>query len=84
MKKSDINIWLGAFEQEIIEVASRVEAIRKKLLQFTSRDVNEFGRLKSLSNSLQGEVVNLRQLGQRARFKNAQILRAEESLEKSS
>ena len=82
MKSGNLNNWLKAFEQEIIEVASRIEVIRKKMLTFTTRESNESGSLKALSNSLQREAVNLRQLGQRVNFKNTQIARTEEIAEK--
>jgi hypothetical protein len=82
MKSDNLNNWLKAFEQEIIEVASRIEVIRKKMLTFTTRESNESGSLKALSNSLQREAVNLRQLGQRVNFKNTQIARTEEIAEK--
>lgn len=77
MKSGNLNNWLKAFEQEIVEVASRIEGIRKKMLTFTTRESAELGSLKTLSNSLQREAVNLRQLGQRINFKNTQLSRAE-------
>ena len=82
MKSGNLNNWLKAFEQEIIEVASRIEAIRKKMLTFTVRESNELGSLKALSNSLQREALNLRQLGQRINFKNAQLPQADGITEK--
>jgi hypothetical protein len=82
MNSGNFNNWLKAFEQEIIEVASRIEAIRKKMLTFSTRESNELGSLKALSNSLQREAMNLRQLSQRVNFKNTQISRTEGITEK--
>jgi hypothetical protein len=82
MKLGNFSTWFKAFEQEIIEVAERIEAIRKKMLTLTSRESKDTESLKALSSSLQREVMNLRQLGQRANFKNTQFSRTEEIKEK--
>jgi hypothetical protein len=84
MKTGDLNIWLKACEQEILEIALRIEAIRKKVLLFTPREREELMKLKPLNSSLQGEIMNLRQLCQRINLKNIQLSRAEESLKKNS
>jgi hypothetical protein len=77
MSTVDFNIWLKAFEQEIVEVAQRIEAIRKKLLNITTIPSSDSGSLTQLNNSLVREIVNLRQLSQRANFKGSQIMRTE-------
>lgn len=79
MKTGSLNNWLKAFEQEIIEVAERIEATRKKLFQSSKHEANHSETLNSIANSLQREVVNLRQLGQRINFKNIQLTKSEGS-----
>jgi hypothetical protein len=79
MKASGLHTWLKAFEQELLEVASRIEATRKKLLHSNSREKNDADFLTSITTILKREVMNLHQLGQRVNAKNSQLLRLESS-----
>ena len=82
MQGNGLHTWLKAFEQEILEVASRIEATRKKLLHSSSREKNDADYLTSITTILKREVMNLHQLGQRVNAKNSQLLRLESSSKK--
>ena len=73
MVMGNLNNWLKALEEEIMEIAERIEAARKKLAKYTVRESNISADFKALNDSLQREVVSLRHIGQRAKFKNKQL-----------
>lgn len=76
---SDLYVWVAAFEQEITEVVSRLEAIRKKLQLSARAEFSDFQTLKTLPGALHREIENLRHLGQRANFKNKQVSKNKET-----
>jgi hypothetical protein len=83
MRPNNLSIWLKACEQEVLEVAARIETIRKKLLQATTQEGSGSGNHKPLHTALQSEIINLRLIGQRINFKNTQIVKDEVSLNKN-
>jgi hypothetical protein len=70
---SDLTVWFTAFEQEISEIAARIESVKMRLQLSTRAELNDSSKIKSLTTSLHREVANLRGLGQRADFKNKQL-----------
>ena len=76
MNNGNLSNWLKAVEQEILELAERINA-KSGQLQLIARDRSNSAGLVNLGSTLRKDILNLRALAQRVNLKRIQLTRTE-------